>query len=316
METSKPLISIIVPVYKVEESFLHRCIDSILTQTYPNTEIILVDDGSPDQCGAICDKFAHNDSRIHVIHQENQGVTKARAAGIQHATGFWIAFVDADDALPQKNVLSKMIQKATEQNLDILLGSSIDMTPDGVCSVNCNKVGSGIYNPVEYIQALLTAQCIFGPACKIIKKELFNDFTLNLPRSIYQNEDMYMNIALAIHARRIGIYNELHVYKYTMNSPSSVQKRGLMPEENWIELFNRIQNILVQNNLYHKVCREFVSYVNHAVLYKMLISQKQFANYNSMNIPIFTAFDKKVKKLNNNKLRWLLYLWKRKRKLS
>ena len=92
----QPLISVIVPVYKVEK-YLHRCVDSILNQTYRNLEIILVDDGSPDNCGAICDEYAAKDNRIRVIHQENTGVSAARNAGLEACTGEYVAFVDSDD---------------------------------------------------------------------------------------------------------------------------------------------------------------------------------------------------------------------------
>lgn len=95
-----PLISVIVPVYKVEP-YLHRCVDSILTQTFTDFELILVDDGSPDNCGAICDAYAASDSRVRVIHQENGGLSAARNAGIDwafaHSDSQWLSFVDSDD---------------------------------------------------------------------------------------------------------------------------------------------------------------------------------------------------------------------------
>ena len=96
MQKKNPLISVIVPVYKVEQ-FIHRCVDSILNQTYTNLEIILVDDGSPDRCGEICDEYAEKDSRIRVIHQKNGGPSAARNAGLDICTGEYIAFVDSDD---------------------------------------------------------------------------------------------------------------------------------------------------------------------------------------------------------------------------
>lgn len=93
-------ISVIVPVYKVE-AYLHRCVDSILNQTFENFELILVDDGSPDNCGAICDEYAAKESRIHVIHQKNGGLSAARNAGIDwvfvNSDSQWITFVDSDD---------------------------------------------------------------------------------------------------------------------------------------------------------------------------------------------------------------------------
>lgn len=95
-----PEISVIVPVYKVEP-FIHRCVDSILCQSFADFELILVDDGSPDSCGSICEAYGAQDSRIHVIHQENGGLSAARNTGIDyvmaHSTGKWLAFVDSDD---------------------------------------------------------------------------------------------------------------------------------------------------------------------------------------------------------------------------
>lgn len=95
-----PKISVIVPVYKVEE-YLHRCIDSILDQSFMSFDLVLVDDGSPDRCGKICDEYAQKDPRIHVIHQENRGLSAARNTGIEwsilHSTSEWITFVDSDD---------------------------------------------------------------------------------------------------------------------------------------------------------------------------------------------------------------------------
>ncbi len=91
-----PAISVIVPVYKTEQ-YLHRCVDSILNQTFSDFELILVDDGSPDNCPAICDEYAQNDSRVRVIHQENQGQAAARNHGVRVAQGQWVSFVDSDD---------------------------------------------------------------------------------------------------------------------------------------------------------------------------------------------------------------------------
>lgn len=92
----EPKISVIVPVYKVEE-YLHRCVDSILSQSFTDFELILVDDGSPDNCGKICDEYAQKDSRVRVFHKPNGGVSSARNLGLDNAKGEWITFIDSDD---------------------------------------------------------------------------------------------------------------------------------------------------------------------------------------------------------------------------
>ncbi len=99
------LISVIIPVYKVEE-YLSRCVDSVLAQTYRNLEIFLVDDGSPDRCGEICDAYAAQDSRIHVIHKQNGGLSDARNAALDVCTGEYISFVDSDDYVSEDFVES------------------------------------------------------------------------------------------------------------------------------------------------------------------------------------------------------------------
>lgn len=111
-----PLISVIVPIYKVEK-YLDRCVESIVNQTYKNLEIILVDDGSPDNCPLMCDSWKEKDNRIKVVHKENGGLSDARNAGISVATGEYVAFIDSDDWIYEKY-------------LEILL--------DGIYKYNCN----------------------------------------------------------------------------------------------------------------------------------------------------------------------------------
>ena len=112
------LVSIIVPIYKVEQ-YLERCIESIVNQTYKNIEIILVDDGSPDQCPKICDEWAKKDSRIKVVHKQNGGLSDARNAGLEIATGKYVVFIDSDDYIHLQFV-EALYKTAQEQNADIV----------------------------------------------------------------------------------------------------------------------------------------------------------------------------------------------------
>ena len=112
-----PTITVIVPVYKVEQ-YLSACVDSILSQTFHDFELILIDDGSPDHCGAICEHYAEKDQRIKVIHQENQGLSGARNSGMDIATGKYITFVDSDDVVTQ-DYFFNMISVIEKENADI-----------------------------------------------------------------------------------------------------------------------------------------------------------------------------------------------------
>lgn len=117
---SNSLVSVIVPVYKVEK-YLNACVESVLRQTYKELELILVDDGSPDRCGEICDQYASIDARIRVIHQKNSGPSAARNAGLDIATGAYIAFLDSDDMLPPQ-AIEILLNELVNNHLDMVSG--------------------------------------------------------------------------------------------------------------------------------------------------------------------------------------------------
>lgn len=112
-------LSVIIPIYNVE-SYLKNCLESVINQTFGDLEIILIDDGSPDHCGEICDEYAKRDSRIRVLHKQNEGLPSARNDGINMATGKWIAFVDSDDWL-ELDIYEKAIEAGNKYDVDILL---------------------------------------------------------------------------------------------------------------------------------------------------------------------------------------------------
>ncbi|MGN0485178.1 MAG: glycosyltransferase family 2 protein [Lachnospiraceae bacterium] len=117
---AQPLISIIVPVYKVPEQYLKKCIESIMEQTLKEIEILLIDDGSPDQCGALCDSYAEQDNRIKVIHKKNGGLSSARNAGFQAAAGDWIMFVDGDDWI-EPDMCKAMYHLGIEKDVQLVM---------------------------------------------------------------------------------------------------------------------------------------------------------------------------------------------------
>ena len=115
-----PLISVIIPIFKVEE-YICECVESIINQTYKNLEIILVDDGSPDNCGRICDDYAEKDIRIKVIHKENGGLSDARNVGLVTAKGEYIVFVDGDDCMPDDGI-EYLYYLISSKKADIAIG--------------------------------------------------------------------------------------------------------------------------------------------------------------------------------------------------
>ena len=153
------LISVIVPVYKVEK-YLDRCVESIVNQTYKNLEIILVDDGSPDNCPAMCDEWAKRDSRIKVIHQENAGLSAARNIGLDIATGDYIGFVDSDDYIHCK-FYECLIKAFEEESIDISYcgmlfvysQSSIDLTISGTMNIVVENRNSTMHRLI-YVDGL------------------------------------------------------------------------------------------------------------------------------------------------------------------
>lgn len=142
MINEKPLISIIIPVYNVEK-YLCQCIDSVLLQTYTNIEIIMINDGSTDSSGDICDNYSKKDARITVIHKENGGVSSARNIGIEHAQGKYILFIDADDFI-DVDYIEAMYCAVTKNNADIVCGNFTVVDESGIPIVGHSRSADGV----------------------------------------------------------------------------------------------------------------------------------------------------------------------------
>lgn len=152
-------ISIVVPVYKVER-YLQRCVESLLSQTFGDIEIILVDDGSPDQCPAMCDQFAEKDSRIRVIHKENGGLSSARNAGIEAAQGKYIGFVDSDDDVAD-NMYERMHEIIERENVDFVMSDYIRILDNGEKFLKTLAIPGGRYSR-DAIKKEIFPQLIMG----------------------------------------------------------------------------------------------------------------------------------------------------------
>ena len=150
------MISVIVPVYNVEK-YLRQCLDSVLAQTYRELEIILVDDGSTDGSGAICDEYATRDSRIKVVHQQNGGLSSARNAGLDLATGEYVAFVDSDDYI-HETMLELLYQALVENNADTVICNfeRVDEKGDVISVRSLQPLANGVVSMEEALENLAT----------------------------------------------------------------------------------------------------------------------------------------------------------------
>lgn len=150
------LVSIVVPIYNVE-AFLPQCIDSLLAQTHPNLEIILVDDGSPDNCGAICDRYARENGNIRVIHKENGGLSSARNAGIAAATGTYIGFVDSDDFI-KETMFRSLLEAAVSHDAQIAACGRYLVTETGEVTGQAYTItGEKLFSTEDAIKEILTS---------------------------------------------------------------------------------------------------------------------------------------------------------------
>ena len=200
----KPLISVIVPVYKVEP-YLHRCVDSILAQTFTDFELILVDDGSPDNCGAICDEYAAKDSRIHVIHQENGGLSAARNTGLDWAfansDSEWVNFIDSDDWV-QEEYLDRLYRACVDTNVEISVvgfietdGSLSYTSSDDDFSLKTIPTEEFYFQPVEeYAQLPIVSAC-----GKLYRKELWKGIRFPVGKI---NEDRFTTHQVLFQTKR------------------------------------------------------------------------------------------------------------------
>lgn len=214
----KGLIGIIVPVYKTEK-YIAECIDSILAQTYTKFRLVLVDDGTPDGAGAICDQYAAKDNRITVIHQKNAGVTRARARGVEDANDCeWITFVDSDDT-----IAPTAIEEFTES-----ANNEIDIVAINYHSslYYHNELSINDYREYLITETLLPSD-LWG---KLFKRKLFDKFIFDIPRSIVVAEDRIANIRLSFKTNKnIHLINN-RIYHYRIYQESTFHSHIRTPE--------------------------------------------------------------------------------------
>lgn len=223
------LISVIIPVYNVEP-YLRRCLDSVLAQTYKNLEIIVIDDGSPDYSGMICDQYAEKDDRIKVIHQANGGLCAARNAGMRAATGRYIGFVDSDDWIAPE-MYEELYRCMKEKNADIVSCSYFRVKPGRNTYARCDGEVY-VYNRKQAMKELLgnfTIRTTFWN--KLFRREMFDGLQFPEGRT-YEGailmHKVYANVETAVHLAR-------PYYYYFDNATSIINTRNLVNGLSYVE---------------------------------------------------------------------------------
>lgn len=242
-----PLISIVVPVYKAEK-YIHRCLRSILQQTFVNWECILVDDGSPDNSGKICDEFAEKDSRIKVIHQENQGVSKARQNGLDNAIGDYVIQFDSDDWV-ESHCLERLLEVALRENADVTI---CDMYLNIKNRQEYSKQGYPNITAKRLLDDLINQRLHGILANKLIKRSCLLEYNIRIPEKLILSEDLYFCCALLRHHVSVAYLSEAF-YHYQRNENSltnSVSVKAFESKKTLIEEMGKILPSVEYNNFF------------------------------------------------------------------
>ena len=262
-----PKISIIVPVYNAE-AYLHRCVDSLLAQTFRDFEILLIDDGSSDKSGEICDQYSQQDNRIRVFHKANGGVSSARQLGIEQARGEYSIHCDPDDWV-EANMLEELYKKATKTNTDIVI---CDFYVDtALQTIICKQPIKANHSNVVLIQLLENE--LHGSTCnKLIKHSLYSQCNINFPKGIDYCEDFCVITQLLLKNLHIE-YLPKAFYHYNQfdNTESITRRMNLQFIRRVMAFIQVLEQLIIQipnSKKYIIMRKEFV--LLSAATYKIL----------------------------------------------
>lgn len=299
--SNEPLISIIVPVYKVE-TYLDKCVNSIINQTYKNLEIILVDDGSPDNCPKMCDEWAKKDDRIKVIHKKNGGLSDARNIGIQHANGEFIGFVDSDDWIDM-NMYKTLYSNLQKTNSDISICDITRVTGETI-ELKPQKEILSEYSQEDYLMRYFKIgfQTIeYYAVNKLYKRELLNNN--QYPYGL-TSEDVLGTYKAILKTSRIVKSNKvLYFYRCNENSiTGSFSKRDFDLLKIWDMVVDYTKKEASQYLEYAKINRKRI---NYTLLMRMALNIKYsdiVNTYGEMYKQCLAEIKKDKKTLLKNKM--------------
>ena len=233
------MISIIIPVFKVEK-YIRRCIESVLSQTYTDWELLLIDDGSPDRCGIICDEYSNEDERIIVFHKENSGVSSARNFGIDNAHGDWILFVDSDDWIEPTYIDSFLKKNYKGQKL-IIQGRFNDFENGTIDKITFREK---IYDKDSIVKGISENNLLsFGaPYCKLYNHSIIKNNNIRFPENYSYGEDTFFFFKYLMYVDGLFLINEIG-YHYIHYEGSNLSVKPHM-SENLIQFLDDSYSII------------------------------------------------------------------------
>lgn len=241
-----PLVSIIVSVYNGEK-YLRECLDSILSQDYNNIEVIMVDDGSPDNCGSILDEYAQKDKRVAVIHKENSGVCNSRNAGIESSHGDYICIMDQDDII-SKDFVSYYLKLIRDNDAEIAYTPTADKFFGKTKEDNFNKIENDRVDVISGQQAatdMLYHKIIIAPWNKLVSRDIIFKHNVRFQPQFFNGEGFAYSIECFQHAKRV-VRGQRKVYHYRVGDPESgASKFRLHSITSCIEAQKYIRDVLV-----------------------------------------------------------------------
>lgn len=271
MENSNPKISVIVPIYNAEK-FLHRCIDSILAQSFTDFELLLIDDGSNDNSGKICDDYAQKDNRIRVFHNENNGIATTRQIGTDNASGIYSIHVDSDDWI-SPNMLNEMYQKIEKDGVDVLISDFYVETVNGSFYKRQRTKSN---TSIEILMDILRNKLFGSLWNKLIRHSLYKKYDIKFIKEVDYCEDVLVicqmflkNIKISFIHQGFYHYNNISTNSITRNYTTQtyltrkkyVYELGkILPKSNdiiinevafQVKLEAFVHNKLTQNDFYH-----------------------------------------------------------------
>ena len=213
-------ISVIVPVYNVEQ-YLERCVDSIINQTYKNLEIILVNDGSTDSSGELCDELAKKDVRIRVVHKENGGVSEARNLGIRESNGAYITFIDSDDVVSIR-MIEELYSNLLENGTDISIGNVIHNYNINNIFFDDSNNDILLWNNEEVLKEFLKAKITsFYPVAKLFKKNIILDLEFNVDFKLAEDAMFITEILLEKDVKVVYSFKDIYAYCHRSESATT-----------------------------------------------------------------------------------------------